>query len=476
MVNPAFLRLLCYLLVFFVFFLPPIDTDLGWHLRYGSFMLENQRLFTPNQLTYFLPDYVWPNSYTLYQLLTTLLFNLGGFIALSASYGVLGVFSFWLFQKLFPKNLFVSLIIYLSVVYFGQVVFNLGWRAQVFSFTFLIATYLVVRQVFTRKTFPRFFPLLFILWANLHGGFVLGLFIQTTALLQALWNKDKKMARVFFLLLVTSGLLTLVNPYGIGVHQEVLNHLQTSLGGIIAEWNPPSFWHIGFILLITPVLLFFSYSKKQNFVFWTILLCMFALMAITAKRNLSVWALGAGICVLEAAKQKLETWSKNPVFQRASAALLVIVSLSIVSANLPRTLDLAFNWSSYCTKGLRVMPCEAVNYIKKYPPEGQNVFSSYEWGGFLEWQLPQYKYFVDGRMPAWLVSPKPGEGGIVPSPYTTHLEIMRAKGNFLQNLENYKTDWLLIPTDNPLDSYLSKNQTVWKEKYRDKVGVIYTKL
>ncbi|OGY13519.1 MAG: hypothetical protein A3A58_00400 [Candidatus Blackburnbacteria bacterium RIFCSPLOWO2_01_FULL_41_27] len=112
------------------------------------------------------------------------------------------------------------------------------------------------------------------------------------------------------------------------------------------------------------------------------------------------------------------------------------------------------------------MPCEAANYIKKYPPEGKNVFSSYEWSGFTAWQLPRYKYFVDGRMPAWLV----------PSPYTTHLEIMRAQGNFLEKLSDYNTDWLLIPASSPLDSYLSKNQTVWKEKYRDKVSVIYTKL
>src|SRR3990167_8862209 len=223
MVNPAFLRLLCYFLAFLVFFLPPIDTDLGWHLRYGNFMLENQRLFIPNQLTYFLPNYVWPNSYTLYQILTTVLFNLGGLFALSAAYGFLGVFSFWLFRKISPKNLFASLGIFLSIIYFGQVVFNLGWRAQVFSFTFLIATYLAVKQVLTHNSFPRFFPLTFVLWANLHGGFILGLFVQGAALLQALWDKDKKLVRVFSLLLVTSGLLTLANPYGIGVHQEVLN-------------------------------------------------------------------------------------------------------------------------------------------------------------------------------------------------------------------------------------------------------------
>src|SRR3990167_6401674 len=466
MVNPAFLRLLCYFLAFLVFFLPPIDTDLGWHLRYGNFMLENQRLFIPNQLTYFLPNYVWPNSYTLYQILTTVLFNLGGLFALSAAYGFLGVFSFWLFRKISPKNLFASLGIFLSIIYFGQVVFNLGWRAQVFSFTFLIATYLTVKQILVHNSFPRFFPLIFILWVNLHGGFVLGLFIPAAALVQSIFDRNKKVAKTLALTLTLSALATFLNPYGGSVHQEVLNHLRTSLGGIIAEWTAPSFWHIGFILLATPVLLFFSYYKKQNFIFWTILLCAFALMAITAKRNLSVWALFAGICTLEVLKTEIEKLSKKLILQRIATAILIILGLSIISANIPRTLDLTFNWSSFCTKGLRVMPCEAANYIKKYPPEGKNVFSSYEWSGFTAWQLPRYKYFVDGRMPAWLV----------PSPYIIHLEIMRAQGDFLEKLSDYNTDWLLIPASSPLDSYLSKNQTVWKEKYRDKVSVIYTKL
>ena len=45
-------------------------------------------------------------------------------------------------------------------------------------------------------------------------------------------------------------------------------------------------------------------------------------------------------------------------------------------------------------------PLGAVKYLHENPIEG-NMFNEYNWGGFLIWQYPEKKVFIDGRMPSW---------------------------------------------------------------------------
>jgi hypothetical protein len=42
------------------------------------------------------------------------------------------------------------------------------------------------------------------------------------------------------------------------------------------------------------------------------------------------------------------------------------------------------------------MPVDAVAFIKQKSPPGR-LFNSYNWGGYLLWELPEYPVFIDGR-------------------------------------------------------------------------------
>jgi len=69
--------------------------------------------------------------------------------------------------------------------------------------------------------------------------------------------------------------------------------------------------------------------------------------------------------------------------------------------------------------------------------EGGIIYNRYEWGGYLIWQLPDYKVFVDGRMPAW---PTPSGK----SPYTIYLETLQNQPGWQDTLKEYNVSWLLI--------------------------------
>ncbi len=100
------------------------------------------------------------------------------------------------------------------------------------------------------------------------------------------------------------------------------------------------------------------------------------------------------------------------------------------------------------------------------------MYNTYEWGGFLVWQVPEMKMFVDGRMPAWI-----GEGG--KSPYTSYLEIIQAQPGWNEYLLDMETKYLLIAPGTFLDLELDEGGAVkwgWKEEYRDKGAVVYGKI
>ncbi|PIZ66716.1 hypothetical protein COY13_04950, partial [Candidatus Roizmanbacteria bacterium CG_4_10_14_0_2_um_filter_36_35] len=96
--------------------------------------------------------------------------------------------------------------------------------------------------------------------------------------------------------------------------------------------------------------------------------------------------------------------------------------------------------------GLSKYPCQA---IKNYPKLSGNVYAMYEWGGFLIWQKPTIKVFIDGRMPAWK-----DENG--QSPYQVFLDIIQTQPGWNEKLKELKTNHLLISNGTFLDLLLKE--------------------
>lgn len=440
------------LLVFLALFLPAVDTDLGWHLRYGEYFIQTGQFLRENTLTYFLADYYWPNPFPLYQPLTYLIYKTGGLLGLAVAYGFLGALGFWIFNKINLKLPKINLILFLGLVLFSWTVFSLGWRAQIFTFLGLVLLFFTLKRVEKSGRILWALPLLFLIWANLHGGFVLGLTVLATSWL--------------FPAAIFSALAALVNPNGIELYEEVLKHAQYPLNTLIAEWVAPNIETQILIVGITIVTLFsFITSHNTKRWFWLACILLFAALALQARRNLAFFGLVTALAILEVFQQKLVALEQSTKFAKLWPALLGSGIIVLLLFQAPRTVAVSTNLAEWCNAREIKQPCRAVEYIGAHPIAGQNVFAAYEWGGFLEWQLPQYKYFVDGRMPAW----------VTPSPYTNYLEIIQARPSWEEKLNSYGTNWLLIGTGTFLDLELQKKTHArWLEQYRDNVAVIYT--
>ena len=456
------------LFIFLLFLLPPTDSDFGWHFRYGQYFMETGKFLRENTLTYYLPGYVWNNSYGLYQIFTYSIYKVFGFLGLSLANSILFVFSFVFFYKINPKLLKTNLILFLFIILFGINVFGIGFRAQEFSFLFLILEFFLLKKSEENSKYFIFFIPLFILWVNIHGGFILGVIVLSAYLVNQIFGKNFKKAYLTTVFLIISVLATFINPYGINVYAEDIRHISTPMKLLIAEWLEPI---LIFKLLILGFLLgciYIAVRAKNKFkLFWLILLLVFSYLAFTAKRNLPFFALVTTLSLINLKGDIFKRFEDSILAKKITIPLLLLFIVFLLGFQIPKTFDITLNWKSYCTKGLLPYPCKAVDFIKKNNIQGTNVFSSYEWGGFLEWQLPNYKFFVDGRTPAW----KTPEGK---SPYTVYLELIQAQPGYQERFEKYHTNWLLIGANTFLDIELQNNKnSPWKEVYRDSISVIY---
>lgn len=452
------------------FFLPPVDTDLGWHLRYGEYFLKNLKPMRENQLTYFLSGYEWKLSYLLSDAMEALIYEFSGFLGLSLVNACLfGIFGGILFLYL-EADLFFSFLVLVTTAFFGWGSLKFGFRAQNFALLGTIFCLYFLKRGEKDSRFYFLIPLSTLFWVNFHGSFVLSLIIFALFIISQVLIQKKLSPPVLlaFLLTILAGIIT---PFGLGAYQEAWRHAFYPLKLLIAEWVPPRLSFKVAVFATTLLTLLGLAKKPKQSIFLFFLLLFFAWQAILARRNLPLFGLTLGLFWANWLTQEV-LWQKfrknleksQPAFIAAAAFVFLLLVIRV-----PQTLSFIKSEKAICSKGMLAYPCQAIDWVKKQPFLGQNVYSAYEWGGFLEWRLPEYKPFVDGRMPAW---PIPSGK----SPYTIYLEIIQAQPGWDEELEKYKTDWLLIGTGTFLDLELKKRQhPIWELAYQDKVSSIYTK-
>jgi hypothetical protein len=207
------------------------DTDFYWHLAYGRWIVGHQEIPSadffswtfagqPYQLTQWLGEAAMGLAYGQW--------GLDGTKLLSVLLAGITIGFAWAGAKRFVhSSAALCLALMCNLV---QIVAPM--RPQLFSFALLsVSAYLVVSYAETRRLrFLGVFPFAMALWANLHGGFVVGLAIiglaavgisaeahfagklkASASELMAVWG-----------IVAASTLATLLNPYGIGAIRAVL--------------------------------------------------------------------------------------------------------------------------------------------------------------------------------------------------------------------------------------------------------------
>ena len=447
---------LFFVLIFLISFFPVKDTDFGWHYRCGKEFFTTGSLCIKNNFSYFLPDYQSYYTGHLYDIIISFIYDHWGFLGISFAGSIVFTLAALVFIKLI-NNIKLGFIIYFISFALSYSIFGLGFRPQIISYLFfLILLWLLESK--NKKSF-FFIPILFLFWVNLHIGFFIGLFV----LIFFFFYKNRRInwSQKLFIVFI-SFLTTLINPFGINVYREIFSHLTSPLNQMIAEWVRPSPFYLFSIIFLTIIGLINIIKQKPINFFYLLLLIFFSLLSLDARRNLPFFYPVFFYVIQDSFKNlKILKWFPDEIF----IPILFSIVIFVLIIYIPKTIEFDTSLTEYCQKGQIAYPCQA---IKKFPHLTGNVFNTYEWGGFLIWQKPNVRVFVDGRMPAWK-----DENG--KSPYQVFLEIIQTQSGWNERLNKWKTNYLLITNGTFLDLLLKKEAIKynWQEVYRDDIAVIY---
>ncbi|MFA6423071.1 MAG: hypothetical protein WCW17_01310 [Patescibacteria group bacterium] len=443
-----------------------VETDFFWIVKGGEWIVQNHTIPHADIWSYTMSSYPWVFHEWLSGVFMYEVQNHIGhwFLVLLSSILATSAVLIPLEKKHIKK--------YWRFIIFMALYLNLylwGFRPQTFTFfnTALVFSLLIRYIKFKKIRYLIPIPFIFVLWANLHGGFFVGLaiffylvfikifqgkfFLKKYIYYSVFNNKEKFIFSLFFLL---SFLATLINPYGIHLFREVFYTFMSPLAGI-GEWLPQSEFIFVFpyvIVLSLSIVVFkklpFEWASVVYISFLSLIVQKFAPIFLVLSPYILMLAWdkfseSPGFSIVENFKKRIIIWV---VFAQIIIFLLLV---------------------SFASSMNFVFPNKAVDFIRQNRMQDDRIFNNYGWGGYLIYYLPEEKVFIDGRMSAWFEKnnyfARDGYGAIVKKADKREDLIKKYNINlFLLNKDR----------DDKLVEYL-KNNSNWQEIYSDDLAVIY---
>jgi hypothetical protein len=257
---------------------------------------------------------------------------------------------------------------------------------------------------------------------------------------------------------------TLLNPYGWRVYIEVLTTAMDSYAKAnINEWfpvtiaNPMSHQFIIYLSLLA-ILLLFSF-KKTDYTYLAISLA-FLYLGFSSWRHMPLFLIVSTPLWISITEGIAGSELLNVVRKKWFLAAMALAVFLIAQQKMTKVIPFSFSLEKLAGDGN--YPFGAVNYLKENPIEGR-MFNEYNWGGYLIWQYPEKKVFIDGRMPSWRM----GDQKI----FEEFNGIFKYEENWQDALEKYDVSFALIYNNPPNKIMFSRSG--WKEVYSDQLSIIF---
>lgn len=424
-------------LIVVIAFIYTHDPDLGWHLRNGQDILALGIPYT-DRYSFSLPTYAWISYEWATDILLYLSYQTWGLVGLSTIFAVFITMLFLVAARISKVPREQQLVAAICGVIASKPI--LGVRPQMITlFGIALVLLLLFRYVETKKiAYLVVFPLIFLIWPNMHAGFMLGfavfgLWVSVEigkALLNFLLPKIKllkcptcsrsiALPKLFSstigvkeaVCLMVTGLVSFItsfiNPYTWHLHWDVASFFLWDQYGEFAKKNVGEFQPVDYkdpmsfnffmYALFLAVVVFFS-RKKINFT-KLILAIFFFLFALQGWRHMPIFIV-ASMPLLTESLYHLTGDYLSSIANKAPFVVLLGCLLFFIGNDTIRVTIFCDTNLAFCTQN--TYPNGAVEYLKTHPIEG-NIFNEYNWGGFLIWQYPEKKVYIDGRMANWWI-------------------------------------------------------------------------
>jgi hypothetical protein len=267
-----------------------LDSDFGWHLANGRFIVKHGIPKT-YPFSYTMPSYPFINHEWLADVLVASLYPFIGLAGLSILFALLAVTALAIQIAAVPSTIRRFLFIPLLLSALTLVTF-LGIRMQIISWVFFSLLLWILTNPHYHK-WRLLLPSLFLLWVNLHGGFAIGLLVVSIFLLGKVVTKQA-VQRSDMVILLACFVAICINPYGMSIWSVIWKHASNSLIYLaIEEWRPlwfsPSLFCLWLFLTLS-VNLFIRYWKKFS-PLKVVLYITTLVLSLSSVRHLPFWLL-----------------------------------------------------------------------------------------------------------------------------------------------------------------------------------------
>lgn len=394
----------------------------------------------------------------------------------------------------------------------GALATSMHWLARPHLFTLLLAllwTRALVRHRETGSLRPLVaLPPMMVLWANLHGGFLVG-FVQLGIFLVAALLRHDRAARAWpgqeapgnpcaasdhfgaqpiapgrfqgALPIAAAGALSLVavgiNPVGYSLLPHVLSYPRSRfMVDNTVEYLSPNFHDLGpqlFLGLLLVAIGSLALAPRRVTSTDLGMLGVWTVFALYSARNIPLFVV---ICLPLVARLATEALGGFPGRERGR--LGVAGRLAATERQLGRPLlpalvvVLALLVSTGAIAGPRpraafdpaVFPVQALTKAEEAGAHG-NMFNYFSWGGYVLYAAyPRYRVFIDGQTDFY------GEQLM-----RDYLKISHLDPDWETLLDRYQVDWVLFRHQAPLSLLLARTGG-WKLVYEDATADIFVRI
>ena len=431
-VNLFLLLSFALFLVFITSFKISGDDDIFWHLATGRYIVETKTVPSADIFGYVTAGQQWIPFEWSWDVLNYLVYTISGFAGISILRTLVFMVMFYFLFKLLQRiKVSIPIFIIVSTLLVFGIIDRLLPKPQIISYLFFtILLYLIIEYRNSRKVNHRFLyyiPVLFVIWTNMHMGVLLGsvilaLFVISELLLffipkklstkemQAPSKSDLKRVLLVFLLSLAA---LLINPFGFKTYTYVYTHLNMRMLEQVFEWYSPfnrvfegSIFFYVYLVFAGASLLILYYSFRKMDVFAGILILVFLVFSTRAARySLDYMVISAPFFAISLdyllSKLKNKSILAYLTNKRGIKIALALILLAISAAIMSDPLYKFLNYTRSSGFGIdnRDYPVKMFEFIKQNDIDktGDRVFNSFDCGGYLIWELPGEKNFIDSR-------------------------------------------------------------------------------